>query len=141
MAILIIATTVVLIGVYSWCLVVMHKFTKRTADRLINENEKLRQYILLRQYLIDTEFCGKLKNKKLLQEFTDGFATSGVRGDTHAKAFQRFKDATLKCSNIQNATADAPYNELFFEAIARLQSLEAKQDILDDYKTTDKKEE
>lgn len=153
---------VFLIGVYAWNLVELQKYKKQTTDtiegkilelrakvedikmlatyarELAQNDEKeldqLREYILWRQHLIDTNFCGKLKNKKLLQEFVDCFPTNGMGGDPHTKSFQRFKEATLKCENIHRATIKN-YDDTFFNIIKELSDLEKKQEILDKYKT------
>ena len=151
-----------LIGVYVWNLVELQKYKKQTTDTIEGkilelrvkledvknlaviarelaqndeqELDQLREYILWRQYLIDTNFCGKLKNKKLLQEFVNCFPTNGFSGDTHTKSFQRFKEATLKCENIHRATVKN-WDKIFFDILKELSDLEKKQEILDKYKT------
>lgn len=161
MIIAVIIITTILIAVYLWNIVEIRKYNKETTKKIENEIfelrdkvidvkalaenahsiasetdvqiDQLREYVLWRQYLIDTNFCGKLKNKKLLQEFVDCFPTTGLSGDTHTKAFQRFKEATLECENIHRATTK-PYNDVFFDVIKKLEELEKKQEILDTYK-------
>ena len=162
MIIAVIIITTILIAVYLWNIVEIRKYNKETTKKIENEIfelrdkvidvkalaenahsiasetdvqiDQLREYVLWRQYLINTNFCGKLKNKKLLQEFVDCFPTTGLSGDTHTKAFQRFKEATLECENIHRATTK-PYNDVFFDVIKKLEELEKKQEILDKYKT------
>lgn len=116
-------------------LIDLETFAKRTCsiafDEMDMEIDKLREYFYWRQYLIDTNFCGKLKDEKLLQEFVNIFPKNGLDGDTHEESFERFKETTLKLENIGSVTIP-PYNDMFFGVINKLKELEKKQEILDD---------
>lgn len=95
--------------------------------------DDLKEYLHWRQYLIDTNFCGALKNKELLKEWVNSFKTNGLSNDTHEKAFKRFKEALSK-NGYGYLNPDS-----LSDKIGILLDLEDKQRILDRYKEETKK--
>lgn len=81
----------------------------------------------LRDELIKSKFIGKLKNKKLIEEFKNDFRFLRVR----AGAFNSYDTNIFCCFCNKIELYDFEFLDLFIE---KLRCYEAKQKILDEYK-------
>jgi len=86
--------------------------------------DQLREFLLWRQYLIDTNFMGKLKNAKLKKESVDSFGSNSYM--TAKEIFKHFKEQTISFENVHRPT-------ILLNYIGKLLELEDKQKELDKY--------
>lgn len=86
--------------------------------------DQLREYLLWRQYLIDTNFMGKLKNSKLKKESVDSFDSNSYM--TAKEIFKHFKEQTISFENVHRPI-------ILLNYIGKLLELEDKQKELDKY--------
>jgi len=86
--------------------------------------DQLSEYLLWRQYLIDTNFVGELKNAKLKKEFIDSFVSNSYM--TSKEIFKHFKEQTISFENVHRP-------KILLNYIDKLLELEDKQKELDKY--------
>lgn len=99
----------------------------RYKDVINNEEniDSIGEFLICRQYLIDTNFLGKLKNKKLIQDWKTSIIFPYDRNPK--KYFKKFKEYVLNFEFVHSPNG-------FFEHFELLKQLEKKQELLDECK-------